>query len=246
MTMSKTRVGAIFAAILLLCIAFVPSAMAEEASKVSDKPSELQQGLIDALNSDTKKLSTDEIVSNYCKANKDKISRNSFVSDNSSVYELNDGSKISFTNEDYIVIGSFKEVNNTTSLNNKNEKSLNSLASMSYTDTKTYSVSWYNYLGGKIFTVYTQGYFGYDFNSVEPHHVDSWYQKHIAFNPWQVSNWQEGGQAVSSTLGEVYCSGRYSWGFTLGGNYFSVQDKYIKVYITCNKFGQTSGGWIDN
>ncbi len=59
MTMSKTRVGAIFAAILLLCIAFVPSAMAEEASKVSDKPSELQQGLIDALNSDTKKLSTE-------------------------------------------------------------------------------------------------------------------------------------------------------------------------------------------
>ena len=33
---------------------------------------------------------------------------------------------------------------------------------------------------------------------------------------------------------------------TIANNYFAIQDKYIKVYITCNKFGQTSGGWIDN
>jgi hypothetical protein len=233
---------------MLVGMALVPAVSAQEELTVSDKPSELQQGLIAALNSNTK-MPVDEIVSNYCKANKDIISKNSFVSDNSSVYRLKDGSNITFTNEGYIVIGSLKEEANNKTMQPDNEKGeVNSMSLVDpvYTDTITYSVSWYNYLGGKIFTVYTKGYFGYDFISVEPHHVDSWYQKHIIFNPWQVSDWQEGGQTTSSTTAEVYGSGRFSWGYTIANNYFAIQDKYIKVYITCNKFGQTSGGWIDN
>jgi hypothetical protein len=105
-------------------------------------------------------------------------------------------------------------------------------------------VNWYNYLGSKIFSVYTKGYFGYDYNSVEAHHVDSWYAKYIIFNPWQVSNWQEGGQPSSSSTAEVYGKGRFSWGYTVAGNYFTVQDKYIKVFMTCNKYGQISKNYI--
>ncbi len=47
----KLGIGALLAAMLLVSMAFVPTAVAQENTKTSDKPSQLEQGLIDALNS---------------------------------------------------------------------------------------------------------------------------------------------------------------------------------------------------
>jgi hypothetical protein len=69
----KFGIGALLAAMLLVSMAFVPTAVAQENTKTSDKPSQLEQGLIDALNSNKNNLDTDDVVANYCKANKDKI-----------------------------------------------------------------------------------------------------------------------------------------------------------------------------
>lgn len=248
MVKKKIGSGTLLFAMLLVCMVLVPAVSAQENSKTSDKPSQLEQGLIDALNSNTK-LSTDNMIANYCKANKDKISKNSFSSNNPSRYQLKDGSNITFTKDGYIVIDSSKEEANkyTTQPNNKNNR-MNPqwVVPPAYTNTITYSVTWYNYLGWKLFTVYTKGYFGYDYNTVEAYHTDSWYTKYIVFNPWEVANWQEGAQPTSSTTAEVYCKGRFSWGYTVAGNYIKVQDKYIKLYISCNKYGQVTKGYIDS
>lgn len=246
MTMKRKFVVGIL--LFVMCIILLPSVSAQESSKISEKPSEFEQGLINTLNSNTE-LSTDNVIANYCKANKDKIPKNSLLSNDSSSYQLKDGSNITFTKDGYIVIDSLKEEANkynTQSSNKNNVMNPQWVVPPAYTDPITYSVSWYNYLGWKLFTVYTKGYFGYDYNTVEAYHIDSWYAKYIVFNPWEVSDWHEGARQISSTTAEVYCDGRFSWGYTISGNTIKVQDKYIKLYMSCNKYGQVTKNYIDS
>ncbi|WP_235284784.1 hypothetical protein [Methanosarcina sp. 2.H.T.1A.6] len=72
---------------MLVGMALIPAASAQEELTASEKPSEWEQGLIDALNSNTKSLPTDDVVLNYCEANKDKVSilKNNTASDKSNL-----------------------------------------------------------------------------------------------------------------------------------------------------------------
>lgn len=244
MTMSKTRLGALITAILLVSIAFVPAAMAQEASKVCDKPSELEEGLIDALNSNTKNLATDDVIANYCKANKDRISisGNDTASDknNSRTYQLKYGSNITFTDRGYFLIDNLKEEsNNNTSqpINKKSEMNSHSGVDSLYTPPLTSSVSEYNWLGWKLFTVCTQGYFEYDHKSVQPYFDDSWYVHNMPFNLWQISNWEKGTHQISSSNAEIYGQGNFHYGFEYNGSGLTVQNDYVKVYLLCDQNG---------
>jgi hypothetical protein len=111
----KFGIGALLAAMLLVSMAFVPTAVAQENTKTSDKPSQLEQGLIDALNSNKNNLDTDDVVANYCKANKDKIpilTNEAFSAKNKlslKTYKLKDGSNVTFTNKGFFYISSIKE-----------------------------------------------------------------------------------------------------------------------------------------
>jgi hypothetical protein len=44
---------------------FVPAASSQENLKTSNKPSELEKGLIDTLNSNTKNLPAEYVIENY-------------------------------------------------------------------------------------------------------------------------------------------------------------------------------------
>lgn len=241
MAMSKTRVGAIFAVMVFLSIALVPAVMAQEASKVSDKPSELEQGLIDALNSNTKNSSTDDVIANYCKANKDKISisENATASgiNSSRTYQLKDGSNITFTDRGYFSIDNLKVNNNTQLINTKSEINPHSGTDSLYAPPLTSSVSEYNWLGWKLFTVCTQGYFEYNHKSVQPYFYDSWYVHNMPFNLWQISNWETGTHQISSSTAEIYAQGNFHYGFEYNGNGLTVQNYYVKVYLSCDQNG---------
>lgn len=234
----------LLAILLLVCLVFVPTAAAQENLKTSENLSEFEQGLVDALNSNTENLSTDDIIKNYCKVNKDKISmqKNDTDSDenNSRIYQLKDGSNITFTDQGYFLIDNLKEeVNNNTvqPTNEKSEVNSRSLENTDYTPILTHSVSEYNFLGWKLFTVTTKGYFGYDHKSVQPYHTESWYLHNMPFNLWQISNWENGVHTISSNTAEVYGQGNFHYGFEYKGNSITVQNYYVKVYLSCDKDG---------
>lgn len=228
--------------ILLICMVFVSTVSAQDDLTTNVKPSELEQGLIDALNSNTKNLATDYVIANYCKANEDKIStsedNNVSGKSNSRIYQLEDGSNITFTNRGYFLIDNLKVNNNTIQpVNKENKMNLQSEDNSLYTPSLISSVSEYNSLGWKLFTVYTQGYFGYDNKSVQPYHVDSWYVHNMPFNLWQISNWEDGTDIISNSTAEVYSQGNFHYGFEYKGNSLTVQNYYVKVYLSCDQNG---------
>ncbi|AKB38360.1 hypothetical protein MSSAC_3770 [Methanosarcina siciliae C2J] len=251
---NNSDIGTLLLAMLLVYTVLMPAVSAEENLKTGDKPSEWEQGLIDALNSNTENLSTDDVIADYCKANRHKISMPKLdtASDenNSRTYQLKDGSNITFTNQGYFVIDNLiveETKNNTFQLNNqkntiqpssqKSEMDSQSLVNPDYTSTLTHSVSEYNFFGWKLFTVTTEGYFGYDHKSVQPYHLDSWYVHNMPLNLWQISNWEDGENLTSNNTAEVYGQGNFHYGFEYRGNSITVQNYYIKVYLSCDQNG---------
>lgn len=237
----KFGIGTLLLASLLICMVFVSAASAQENLKTSDKSSELQQGLIDALNSDTKKSSTDEIVSNYCKANKDKISANNLAkSDTASSkakinsYQLKDGSTITFTNAGCFYITEMKE-----EANNKIVTQNTATAKgVSTTPTIKASKSLYSWTGIKVYTLYTKGYFTYNGKTVDAHYIDSWYTRTAAVY-WQVSNWKEGSYEYSSgTRSDIYGRGNFQWGLYVNGSGLVIREFYDNLYIKCDQYGK--------
>ncbi len=229
-------------AILLLCTMFVSIVSAQDNLTAKVKPSELEQGLIDVLNSDTKNLAADYVIANYCKANEDKISisedNNVSSKSNSRTYQLESGSNITFINHGNFLIDDLKVDNNTIQpVNKENEMNLQSEDNSFYTPSLISSVSEYNSFGWKLFTVYTQGYFGYDNKSVQPYHVNSWYVHNMPFNLWQISNWKEGTDIISNSTAEVYSQGNFHYGFEYKGNSLTVQNYHVKVYLSCDQNG---------
>ncbi|AKB50591.1 hypothetical protein MSBRW_1338 [Methanosarcina barkeri str. Wiesmoor] len=235
---------------------FVPTASAQDSLATNVKPSEIEQGLIDALNSNTKNLAADYVIANYCKANNDNISipedNISITTDdistqednnvpgksNSRTYQLEDGSNITFTNRGHFLIENLKVNNNTVQpVNKENEMNLQSENNLLYTPLLISSVSEYNSFGWKLFTIYTKGYFRYDNKSVQPYHVDSWYVHNMPFNLWQISNWKEGEDIISNSTAEVYSQGNFHYGFGYKGNSLTVQNYYVKVYLSCDQNG---------
>ncbi len=240
----KYNIRILLLTILSVCIVFVPAANAQENSKMSDKPSQLEQGLIDALNYNTKNLATDDVVANYCKVNKDKISiltNDTFSVKNKlslKTYQLNDGSNITFTNKGFFLIDNL-EVNNDTiqPIDIKSEMNSQSGGNSLSTLPLKSSVSEYNKFGWKLFTVCTEGYFEYDHKSVQPYHIDSWYVHNMPFNLWQISNWENGVHMISNNTSEVYGQGNFHYGFEYNGNGLIVQNYYVKVYLSCDQNG---------
>lgn len=243
----KFEIGTLLLAMLLVCMVFVPAVSAQENSITSDKPSQLEKGLIDALNSNTsntENLSTDDVVANYCKTNKDKIltlTNETFSVKNKlslRTYQLKDGSNITFTNKDFFLIDNLKVNNNTIKpINEKSEMNSQSGDNSLYTPPLKFSASEYNWLGWKLFTVYAKGYFGYDHKSVQPYFDDSWYVHNMPFNLWQISNWEKGAHMISNSTAEVYGQGNFHYGFEYNGGGLTVQDYYIKIYLSCDQNG---------
>lgn len=226
---------------VLVSMALVPVVSAQEELTASEKPSEWEQGLIDNLNSNAKSLSTDKVILNYCKANKDKISilKSDAASDKSNLrtYELKDGSDITFTNENFFFVTSTKKEPNNKLITQSTTTTRTS--GLDYTDTITASQSFYNLMGGRLFTIYSKGYYGYSISPaiVEAHYIDAWYTLGTP-TIFQVSNWQEGVSDNTVThKSEIYGSGHFHWGFEVAGSGLVIYDKYIKVYSTCDQFG---------
>lgn len=240
MKRNKSGISILVLAALLVGMVLMPAVSAQEESTASEKPSEWEQGLIDTLNSNTKSLSTDDVVLNYCEANKDKVSilKNNTASDKSNLrtYELKDGSDITFTNENFFFVTSMKEEPNNKLIT---QSTTTRTAGLDYTDTITASQSFYNIMGGRLFTIYSKGYYGYSISPavVEAHYIDAWYTLGTP-TIFQVSNWQEGASDNTVThKSEIYGSGHFHWGFEIAGAGLVLYDKNIKVYSTCDQFG---------
>lgn len=234
---------------LLVSMAFVQAASAQEVLTVDDSPSEWEQGLIDALNSNTKYLSTDDVIANYCEVNKANISKNGFENkdigsdkkDSSfRTYYLKDGSEITFTNESFFFITSMTE-----EPNNETE-SLSTTATtksvpLQYTPLITASMTAYDMYGLKMYSVYSQGSYGYSVYpaTVEAYHKDSWYTRGTG-SIWQVSNWEKGGYDYpNEPKSEIYGRGNFHWGIEYGVIGLIIQDQYVTVKSTCDQFGNT-------
>ncbi|AKB28503.1 hypothetical protein MSSIT_1784 [Methanosarcina siciliae T4/M] len=239
--MIKNKIG-IFLLTMLVSMALIPAVSAQEELTASEKPSEWEQGLIDALNSNTKSLSTDDLILNYCEANKDKISilKNDTASEKNNLrtYELKDGSDITFTNENFFFVTNMTEEPNNKTITQSTTAATSSV-NLDYTDTITASQSFYNIMGGRLFTIYSKGYYGYSISPaiVEAHYIDAWYTLGTP-TIFQVSNWQEGASDNTVThISEIYGSGHFHWGFEIAGAGLVLYDKNIKVYSTCDQFG---------
>jgi hypothetical protein len=207
-------------------------------------PSELEQGLIDALNSNTKNLSTDNVVVTYVKANKDKISKSNFAlntttssKDQSRTYQLKDGSEITFTNDSVFSITSITEETNT-----KKAKQTAAAASLSTTPVIEASQTFYNWITHNIvlYKMYTKGYFDYNGQTVTGHLVDAWYVRYYpAF--WRVSGWEEGVINYSGgTRSDVYGRGQFTYGIYINDIDIELRDHYDNLYVMCNQYGSYS------
>lgn len=247
----KFEIGTLLLAMLLVCIVFVPAVSAQENSIKSDKPSQLEQGLIDALNSNTNNLATDDVVANYCKSNKEKIpilTNETFSAKNKlslKTYGLKDGSNVTFTNKGFFYISSIKEEQNNIKINQKTTSSKSLVTpqyyELSYTPLIKAEASFYNMWGSRLFTIDARGYYGYNVNPAICYGYldDAWYTRGTA-SPWQVSNWVSGSTNYNSNTGQkatVYAKGNFHWGAEYQGVGFIVQDYYIKVYSNCYQFG---------
>ncbi|WP_292379724.1 hypothetical protein [Methanosarcina sp. UBA289] len=238
-------IGTFLLAMLLIFTVFVSTVNAQENLKISDKPSQVEQGLIDALNSNSKNLHTDDVIANYCKANKDKISESNLVPKNTisnknnlRTYKLEDGSNITFTNEGYFYITGAEEEANDKTVTKSTTEVISSVP-LQYTSTKTASASFYDIYGLRLFSIYAKGYYGYNVYpaTVKAYYIDSWYTRGTA-SIWQVSNWKEGGYNYANTpKSEIYGKGNFHWGFEYNGVGVIIQDKYITVKSTCDQFG---------
>lgn len=238
----KFRTGTLLLAMLLVCMVFVQAASAQEVLTVNDGPSELEQGLIDALNSNTKELSTDDVVADYVKENKDKISTNGLkgkdtTSDkiNLRTYQLKDGSYITFTNEDLFYISGIEEEANSKTVT----QSTTATESISYTPTITGYKTLYSWLGVKVYTIYTKGYFSYDGQTVDAHYIDSWYVRATgATSFWKVTDWEEGAYEYSSgTRSDIYGRGNFQYGIFVSGYGIVLKEFYDNLYIKCDQNG---------
>lgn len=244
----KFGIGTLILAILLACIMFVSAVSAQENSIASAKPSELQQGLINELNSNQKNVPIDNIVSNYFKANNDKISVKNSGINSPGKYQLKDGSNITFTNQSFSidVLTTEKLNNSTIQLMDKNSKVAPQwVVPPASTPSLTYTHSLYSYGGVRFLSLTVKGYFQYDYYSVVGHCTDGYYTKYLYFNPWQVTNWEKGAQSISSTQAEVYDDGRFTAGFTIAGNYIEIDSKYIEADIVCDKMGNYYGTYVE-
>ncbi|MCD4846338.1 MAG: hypothetical protein K8R25_17820 [Methanosarcinales archaeon] len=212
------KLGALLAAMLILSMTFVPAVSASKELNVTQKTSELEQGLIDVLNSKKEGSSTEDIITKYIKSNKQKIKSYNNVGTIENItaannivqtYNLNNGLQIEFTDGDFFYVTEIKKETNTM-VPRENQKNgytpAVGIQSMSYTPLIEYSWSAYSWAGIRCFTIHTKGYFGYDETKVEAHHVDSWYTKGF-LSIWQVSNFEEGGYNHNDgTYSEFYIS----------------------------------------
>jgi hypothetical protein len=241
----KFEIRTLFLAMLLVLIVLVPAVSAQENSKVSYKSSELEKGLVDALNSNTKNLSTNDVVVNYVKTNKDKISKTNFALNNtvlgknqSRTYQLKDGSVITFEDDGFFSISSIKE-----EPNNITVKQTAAKASLSTTNVIQTSHFFYNWVTANIllYRMYTKGYFDYNGQTVTGHLVDAWYVRdQPAF--WQVSDWSKGVINYSThTRSDVYGTGYFQFGILVNGIGLVLREHHDNLYIKCNQYGSYQG-----
>ena len=215
--------------------------------------------LIDALNSNTNNLATDDVVANYCKANEDKIptlTNETFSAKNKlnlKTYKLKDGSNVTFTNKGFFYISGVKKEQN----NIKITQSANASTSLvtpryyelSYTPDIRAEANFYNMFGSRLFTIDAEGYYGYNVYPAICYGYldDAWYTRGTA-SPWQVSNWASGSTNYDSGTGKkatVYAKGNFHWGAEYQGVGFIIQDYYIKVYSNCDQFGNYQYTLVD-
>jgi hypothetical protein len=247
MIKNKIGVGTLILAMLLVGMALVPAVNAQESSKISDASSELERGLIDTLNSNTKDLSKDVIIANYFEVNKAKISKNNIAKTNTvsgknnlRTYQLEDGSNITFTNEGFFYISGIKEEANSRTIVTQ---STTATASNSYTKTITASKVFYSNTGFRMFSTYAKGYYAYNGNTVKAYYMDSWYTRGT-LSSWQITNWEEGGyNYANGALSEIYGRGNFHWGFEYAGTGIVFQDYYIVVKSKCDKYGKYQCVW---
>lgn len=102
-------------------------------------------------------------------------------------------------------------------------------ASTSYT-----AKSW---VGLKLWSGYTSGWFNYNGSKVTAEH-DSSYIKRASVSIWQVDNYRKGKTDISTKLAEVYCRANVSWGYKIGDVGITIQDKYVKLYVRSNEKGE--------
>lgn len=245
---NKFRIGLLILAIFLICIASLPTVNAQEVLKSSDKPSELEQGLMYTLNSNTKNLSTEDIIKNYLNENKDKIpkiennpTKNFSIcgQNNLRSYQLKNGETITFTDGDIFYVSSIME-----EVNKKetNRITASTAAGFSTTPTLTVKHDSYSMSGNiKIYSLCTKGYFEYNGKTVKAHHIDSWYSRGFC-SVWKVSNWEEGGYDYTSGLrSDIYGRGDFYVEFDIGVGSLILQDDYANLYIKCDQNGKYQG-----
>jgi hypothetical protein len=238
MSIKKSNIGMLLLATLFICIIFVSFASAQENSKVDSNRFIVEQGLIDALNSKTDKVSTNDVIANYCKANKDKISIPDTHVNYSKRYQLKDGSNITFTNIGFS-IDTLK--NDTTKIQSISNNNLMTSKTTYSTSPLVYTHSCYSISGNEIIRLTVKGYFTYDYNSVVGHRTDAYYTRFGLFNVWEVSSWTSGAHQVSGSQAEVYSHGRFTFGYTVLGNYINIANYYMEANIECDKSGHYWG-----
>lgn len=231
--------GAVFAVMLLMSMAFVPAVSGQiEESKTIQEPSELEQGLIDALTSQKEGTSTEDIINKYIKSNKNHIKlkkntvKENMVKSESRTYDLGNGLQITFNDDDLFYVTEVIEETITT-------ESTSTVGIQAYTSTITTSYTQYSWIGLQCFTLYTKGYFYYDnHNDVEAYHIDSWYTTGLSI--WQVSNWEEGAyNHAGGSYSEFYGRGNFHFGIEYDGIGLVIQDVYVNLYVSCDPQGFT-------
>ena len=230
---------------LLVSMLVISTVSAKEVSKDINAPSEFEQGIIDLLNSNTKQSNIDDMIANYCEENSDQVQMSKIDTSKKPTlrtYELKDGSDITFTDQYFFFITNTTEENQSISAT----KSISTKSTLQYTDTITASQTFYNFFGTRLFTIEAIGYYGYQVYpaSVETHFSSASYS---LGNPtiFQVNDWDEGGiDYLNTHTGEIYASGHFTWGFEYKGVEVNFYDKFIKVYSTCDQFGNIHRQYI--
>lgn len=95
---------------------------------------------------------------------------------------------------------------------------------------------YYNYFGGRTFTVAVGCGFKYDGSTAGYYGNFNAYYKKGTLTIWQVSNWEKGHEQQGSSY-EAHCSGNFHFGFEYDGNGAVIQDLFVTHRVTCDSDG---------
>jgi hypothetical protein len=158
-------------------------------------------------------------------------------------YDVNDDTQLIFTDSDTFFVSETDEGTEEPASDSEltSAKTLMMAAASTSSKKKHVSNSYTakNWTGLTLWKAYISGWFTYNGTKVTAKE-DIGYFKRGNVSVWNIDNQKSGGKSISTKTAELYVQGNASWGYGIGGQGITMQDKFVKVYLRSDSKGKVS------